>query len=326
MKRGVKLALSCFLAASMLLSGCAAQTERPSEAEDAVSEEVQSEETSDTFQIGVSLYSMENEYTRRFVTFASAYADANGLELTFYDGEYHSETQISQVEDMIQKEMDGILLIPENAVECAECADLAAEAGIPLIAVNTRLESDQITCYVGSEDELAGEMIMRTVAERLNKSGNVVILEGPIGQSAQIQRLEGMKRVLTEYPNIHVIGDKTARWSYLEAKTVMTTWIETFDQIDAVVAENDDMALGAAEALEAAGLNIPVVGVNGSEDALQAVKDGRMLMTVFQDARQQAETALSVMVKKLRGEQIETEYSIPLHAVTLENVDEYLQS
>ncbi|MDO4307832.1 MAG: substrate-binding domain-containing protein, partial [Eubacteriales bacterium] len=241
-----------------------------------------------------------------------------GFYLSLDIGNYDASRQNSQVEQMIRDELDGILMIPQDSEICVEGAKTARKAGIPVVSVNTRVNSNEIISYVGSNDIEAGELVAKGVAEVLNGTGNVVILEGPIGQSAQTERLEGIKKVLAEYPDVHVIGNKTANWSRLEAKNMMQKWLQTFDRIDAVIAENDDMALGALEAIEAADQEIYVVGIDGSEEGLQAVEDGRMYMTVFQDAEKQSKKALEVIVKHIKGEAVEENYWIPLEEITAE--------
>lgn len=269
-------------------------------------------------KIGLTLYSIQNEYTKRFAAAAQSQAEEMGIELLLYDGNYDASRQNAQIEDMIREEVDGILMIPQDSADCAEGVETAAKAGIPVVSVNTRVDSDKIISYVGSDDIVAGELVAQSIADALEGTGNVVILEGPIGQSAQMERLEGMKHVLAEYPELHVIGKKTANWSRLEAKNVMSKWIQTFDRIDAVIAENDDMALGALEAIEEAEQSAYVVGIDGSEEGLKAVEEGRMYMTVFQDAEAQSQKALEVLSAYIQGENVEETYWISLETIKAE--------
>jgi len=174
-------------------------------------------------------------------------------------------------------------------------------------------------------------MEMQFIADKIGGKGNIVILEGPIGQSAQIQRREGIHNILEKYPDIKVLAEKTANWSRAEGLALMENWLQSFEgQINAVVGQNDEMALGAIQALEGKGLTnrdeIPVIGVDGISDALQAVKDGRMNATVFQDAKGQGEMSIEVAVKYLNGEEVEKEYWIPFQLVTPENVDEFMNN
>lgn len=274
-------------------------------------------------KLGITLYSLKNEYTLRFANAAAERAKELGIELKIYDGNYDSTIQISQIEEMISGGVDGIILNPQDADACSPCVDKAVEAGIPIIAVNTRVNNDKITSYIGSQDVQAGEMIMSKVAESLQGKGKIVILEGPIGQSAQIERREGIQNILKKYPDIQVISEKTANWSKLEASTMMKKWMATFNQIDAVVAENDDMALGAEEVVQTYRKDILVVGIDGSTDALEAVENGKMLMTVFQDAAAQGRCSVDVLLNKVNGNDINTNYLFELEEVNRENVVEY---
>lgn len=284
--------------------------------------ETKTETETEKQRFGITLYSLQNEYTVRFANAAADYAEEKGIELQIYDGNYDAEIQITQVKRMIKDGVEGLILNPQDAVKCSECVDVAVEAGIPIIAVNTRVENDGITSYVGSDDVKAGEMILEKTAEELDGVGNVVLLEGPVGQSAQVDRLEGIKNILRKYPKLHVIGDKTANWSKLEAQTIMDNWLDVFDRIDAVVAENDDMALGAVQSIKDAGLtpgkDIQVVSIDGSEEAQAAVKEGTILMTVYQDAEEQARVAIDTLLLALKGEDVSSEYLVPFTTYTAE--------
>jgi ABC-type sugar transport system substrate-binding protein len=283
------------------------------------------------FRIGVTHYALKNEFTVLISDAQKAKAAELGVDIEIFDGNYDVNTQISQFENMIAQGFDAIVFSPVDVEAMAVAVDKAVDAGIPVIGVNTRVNSDKLTSYVGSNDVTAGEMEMEFIAEKIGGKGNIVILEGPIGQSAQIQRREGIHNILEKYPDIKVLAEKTANWSRAEGLSLMENWLQTFDgQINAVVGQNDEMALGALQALEGKGLNdrnaIPVIGVDGIADALQAVKDGRMNASVFQDAKGQGEMSIEVAVKYLKGEQIENEYWIPFQLVTPENVDEFMNN
>lgn len=278
----------------------------------------------DALRIGMALYTLENDYTVRFATAAAAYAVEHDIQLDVYDGNYDAATQISQVEQMIADGVDGIILNPRSATECAPCVDMAVAAGVPLISVNTRVEHDQLTSYVGSDDVEAGRLLLQETAKALSGSGNIAILEGPVGQSAQTERLAGMRAALQDYEDMNVLSVKTANWSMLEAEVVVQKWLSTFDQLDAIVAQNDNMALGAVKAAQDAGVQLVIVGMDGSQAALEAVEQGELWLTVFQNAEAQGETCLQVMAAAIAGETVDSEYLIPLEIVTNENVQDYL--
>lgn len=276
--------------------------------------------------IGITLYGLENDYMVRFATAVADYAEEQGIELELYAGNYDASTQIRQVEQMIEDQLDGIILIPQSSADCVSCVDKAVEAGIPIISVNTRVANDRLTSYVGSNDTEAGEILLRETAKALGGRGAVAVLEGPIGQSAQVERRNGIQQELQKYEDIQVLSCKTANWSELEAQVVVQKWLNTFEELDAIIAENDSMALGAVDVAEKQGKDdLVIVGVDGSQEALEAVQQGKMQMTVFQNAEAQAETALNVIRDTIAGKPVKSAYWIPLKVVTKENVTEYLE-
>ena len=168
---------------------------------------------------------------------------------------------------------------------------------------------------------------MGYLAERLGGQGNVVMLHGFMGQAAQLKREQGAMEVLALHPDLKLLAAQTAEWDRARAMNVMENWIQSMgDQIQGVFAQNDEMAMGALLALEQAGLKdeVIVVGVDAIEDALRAVRDGRLDATVFQDAAGQGATAIRTALRLARGDKVETAVYIPFRLVTRENVAEYL--
>jgi putative xylitol transport system substrate-binding protein len=146
---------------------------------------------------------------------------------------------------------------------------------------------------------VSGYLEGKSVLDRIGCKGNVVIIEGPIGQSAQISRLEGNKKALAECPNVKVLEDQTANWSRAEAQKLMENWLTAHPgQINGVIGQNDEMALGAIEAVKEANLNLKdfaIAGIDGITDGLRAVKAGEMT-SILQDARAQAQGALDLAI------------------------------
>ena len=275
--------------------------------------------------IGATYYTLQTEFCMRMDNAAKEWASANGVNYTSYDGNNDAATQLEQVETMIADGVDAIILNPQDADACSACVDAAVEAGIPIVGVNTMVNNDNLTAYVGSEDVSAGEEIMQYMIDYMESDEfNIVVIEGPMGQSAQLQRYEGITNVLADYPNIQILAQDTANWSRSEAMTLMETWITTYgDEIDAVVSENDEMALGAREAIKAAGMDIPCIGIDGITDAVAAVASGDMIASDFQNAEGQITGALETAVKCVNGEDYETEVWIPFEMITPDNYEEY---
>ena len=163
------LALTLSLAMALFLVACG-NTAAPAEEETA--EETEAAETEETeateatagaegLKIGATYYSLQNEFTMRMDNQAKKWAEANGVSYTGYDGDYNAETQLQQVETMIEDGVDAIILNPQDADACAACVDAAVAAGIPIVGVNTMVNSPDLTSYVGSQDVSAGEDIMK---------------------------------------------------------------------------------------------------------------------------------------------------------------------
>lgn len=281
-------------------------------------------------KIGVTHYGLKNEFTVMISDAQKEKAKELGVDIEVFDGNYDVNTQIAQFENMISQKYDAIIFSPVDVDAMGVAVDKAVKAGIPVFGVNTRVNSDKLTSYIGSNDVSAGEIEMNYIVEKMGPKGNIVIMEGPIGSSAQVQRKEGIHNVLQKYPDIKVLAEKTANWSRSEGLSLMENWMQAFQgQINAVVSQNDEMALGAVQALEGKGFKnrdeIPVIGVDAISDALKAVKDGKLNATVFQDAKGQGEKSIEVAVDYLKGKQIEQEYWIPFQLVTPENLDQFLK-
>jgi ABC-type sugar transport system substrate-binding protein len=246
------------------------------------------------------------------------------------DAEGEISKQIQQAEDFITQRVDAIVLIAVDYEGCAPIVDMALEAGIIIVGDNTTTNNvDKIT-YVGSDDTDAGKIQAEYLRTRLQPGARIVYLEGPIGISPQIFRRKGIFENLIDDQamNIQVLDAQTANWKRDQAMTLTENWLTRFNgQIDAVVCQNDDMALGALEAVEAKGLKdkIIVIGVDAIADALGAIKAGRLDATVFQDAAGQGRGGLDVALELLKTNQKKTvDRMIPFKAVTKENVDQFL--
>ncbi|MFD0714584.1 substrate-binding domain-containing protein [Paenibacillus sp. GCM10027626] len=276
--------------------------------------------------LGFQVYGLQGEYATNLTDAMKAKAKELGVKLIVMDGNYDVSTAISQLRNLESQKVDAIIVNPIDETALNDTVNQIVDGGIPVLGVNAFLTAEKLVTYVGSPDVTAGETEAQQIVDKIGGKGNVVILEGPIGQTGQVGRKEGIYNILKKNPDIKVLAEKTANWSRAEAMTIMENWIQTHGKdITAVIAQNDEMAIGALNALNDRGMNdVPVVGVDGVNDALKAVKDGKMIATVYQNAKSQGEKVIELAIQAAKGEQIDKKYEIPFELVTSENVDKYL--
>ena len=250
-----------------------------------------------------------------------------GVELVMVDSKEDVATQLAQVENFVAQKVDAIIVIAANTDAADPMTKAAQDAGIPLVYVN-RLPSNlpEGISYVGSESIQAGIMQAEWLAEQLGGKGNVVIMNGDLAQEAAQKRTEGEKQVFAKFPDIKIIREDTGNWSRDQGLALMENWLASGDQIDAVASNNDEMAIGALQAIEAAGKlgEILVGGVDASPDALQEMDKGRLDVTVFQNAKGQGEGGIKVALALAKGESVEQFTWIPFELVTPENYKNYM--
>jgi inositol transport system substrate-binding protein len=276
--------------------------------------------------IGVSLLNLSSEFIVMIDRAMQDQAQELGVRLIVNDAQRSAERQIQQVESFIAQRVDAIVLNPCEVEASSPAVDKALAAGIPIVNVNSETKSTP-TAMVGSRDEESGRLAMEYIAQRLDGRGGVVMMQGYMGQAAQLKREAGAREVLAKYPDLRLLAEQTAEWDRAKAMTLMENWLQSLgSQIQAVFAQNDEMAMGALLAVERANRKdqIVIVGVDAIADALQAVQDGRLDATVFQDAARQGRTAIQTAVRIIRGEPFELEIFIPFQVVTQENVAEFV--
>lgn len=312
MKKTLRSVILLVLALSMLLALTACSTSQKS----------------DKVKIGVTLMDFSTEFGIGLKDYMTAKADAMGdVELTVVDAGGDAAKQLQQVETFISQKVNAIIMQPQEQEACSPAIDKAKAAGIPIINCNS-LTITEPDAYVGSNDSESAEIAMTYIAKQLGGKGNVLMMHGHPGQTAEVKRTEGAMDILAQNPDMTLLDEQTADWDRAEAMTLMENWIQAYgDQINAVFCQNDEMALRALNALVQAGKkdNVLVVGVDAIDDALQSVKDGKMDATVYQDCKGQAEGAIEAAYKLAKGESVEKEILIPFILVTTENVDEYLK-
>ncbi|MBK0418638.1 substrate-binding domain-containing protein [Leucobacter sp. CSA1] len=273
--------------------------------------------------VGVTVYNMSS-----FITEGKEgidrYAEDNNIEILWNSANMDVSTQATQVDQYIQAGVDAIIVVPVQADTLQPQVAAAKAAEIPFLDVNATLNNEDVAGSVQPDDVAAGAQEAQMMVDELGGTGNVVILQGPLGGSGEINRGAGIDEVLAENPDMKVLAKDTANWNRDEAVNKMKNWISAFgDDIDGVISQNDDMGLGAKQALREAGMeDVPVVGIDGIEDGLNAVKNGDFIGTSLQNGTVQLPTGVAVAAAIARGENVDTELVYTMPAITADNVDD----
>lgn len=257
-------------------------------------------------------------------------AEEADVEVTILNSRYDAATQQSQMDQLIAKKVDGIVLWP--AVEGTTQSMLlkANQAGIPINVANSAVSEEErelYTTFTGPSDYDIGATQAELLNEILGGEGNIVVIEGVPGNAPTIGRSEGVQETLKKIaPGITVLGTQPGFWQQAKAQTATANLITRFgSEIDAVVASDDVMSPGAAQAIAAAGLSdsIVLIGAGLYETTPALITSGDIDATVFQSPCWDGFEAIDKIIKVVKGEAVEDEYIMPVPAVTIDNLDEF---
>lgn len=256
-----------------------------------------------------------------------AKADGVIADYITFDGNTDPSTQISQADDLINYGVDVAILQPAEADGSAPALQALVDAGIPVVVVNARTSNtaELAASYVGSNDVNAGEIMGNYLLDTLGDTGAYCHLQGAIGNSAAIERTEGIHNIMDAAAGWTLLDEQSAEWMGDKASKFTQDWITLYgDELMAIVCDNDDMSVAAKLAcIESGREDIVVIGVDAIDSALAMVKSGELDATVFQDGTGQGAGAAAAAIKVAQGEEVEKETWIPFQLVTLENIDDF---
>ncbi|KMM82975.1 monosaccharide ABC transporter substrate-binding protein, CUT2 family [Pseudomonas taetrolens] len=282
-------------------------------------------------KIGVSMSQFDDTYLTylRESMNEKAKSYPESVQLQFEDARADVVKQLSQVESFIGQKVDAIVVNPVDTAATRRITKAAVKAGIPLVYVNRRPDDatlPQGVATVASDDLEAGRMQMQYLADKLGGKGDIVILLGDLANNSTTNRTKGVKEVLAKYPDIKVDQEQTGIWLRDKAMTLTNDWITQGRKFDAVVSNNDEMAIGAAMALKQAGVakgTVLIAGVDGTPDGVRAVEKGELAISVFQDAKGQAYGAVDTAMKMIKKEPVDQAVWVPFQLITLNNAKDF---
>ena len=281
-------------------------------------------------RIGVTLSAFEHQFLVKVREAMTEKAKELGVQIQFVEAQGDIGKQLNQIQTFISQGIDAIIVNPVDTIATPKMTKLVTGAGIPLVYVNLQPAEETLpkgVAYVGSEEIVSGKLQGEAIAKLLNNKGNIVIMMGELATQAAVLRTEGVEKVVAQHPEMKIVGKQTANWRRNEAIDLMNNWLVAGTKIDAVVANNDEMAIGAILALQQAGKDVKkvvIAGIDATADALAEMEKGNLDLTVFQDAKGQGKGAVETAVKLIKGEKVESFVWIPFELVTPENYKEYL--
>lgn len=325
------LALLC----AAVLTGCSPFD--PTAAEKSVQEE-EEEQNEDLISVGFSQLGSESIWrTANTNSVRETLTEENGYFLLFDNARQMQDKQIKALRSFISQRVDVIVFCPVRENGWDTVLEEAKEAGIPVIVLDRAIsvaDDSLYTCFVGEdmreEGVKAGEWLEKDLEEQ-GKSGeetNIVVLQGTEGSSAQLGRTSGFNTIASRHPNWKLTAQNGGDFTEAKGKEVMERFLREFDDIDVVVAQNDDMAFGAIEALEEAGINpgkdVTLISFDGSRKALEYVEEGKINVDV--ECNPLSGPLLSDVIRKIEaGMQVKKEYYMEEMVFTKDNAGEYLE-
>ncbi|RMC33204.1 sugar ABC transporter substrate-binding protein [Paracoccus alkanivorans] len=297
--------------------------------------------TASAENIGVSMALFDDNFLTVLRNGIQDLADGmDGVDVQIEDAQNDVAKQLDQINNFIASGVDAIIVNPVDTSATQAMTDAAEAAGVPLVFVNREpINVDTLPegqAFVASDERESGTLETIEICDQLAGAGkteaNVYVMMGELSNQAAVQRTADIHDVIEAGKcavTLNIIDEQTANWNRDEAQDLMTNWLTTGEPFDAVISNNDEMAIGAIQAMKASGVSmddVVVGGIDATQDALLAMAAGELDVTVFQDAAGQGSGALDAALKLSRGEEVEQKVYVPFQLVTPENMSEFTQS
>lgn len=267
--------------------------------------------------VGLAVSTQNNPFFVTLKEGAEAEAQKLGLKLVVVDASDDSGKQAAGVDDLLQQKVKVLLINPTDSEAAAASVNRAAQAGIPVVSIDRSVQGADVAAHIASDNVAGGKMAAEFIVGKLPEGGEMVELAGIAGSSAARERGQGFHEVMDKQQAIKIVAKQPADFDRTKGLTVMENILQSHPNIKAVFAHNDEMALGAVKALEAANKkDVIVVGFDATDDAQAAVKAGTMAATIAQKPAKIGELGVSTAQKIIKGETVEKNIPVELELVT----------
>lgn len=287
----------------------------------------------DDLEIGVSFFNLDDRFAVGLRESIERAAEARGMEVNVEDARDDIGRQLSQVQNFISAGVDGIIIQPVHSDSTQAMTRAAEQAGIPLVYVNRQpVDLDSLPdnqAFVGSDEKESGTLQTQEVCRLLGGEGKLLVMMGTLGDNAAEVRTQDVHDVIAtpECSGLEVVEQQAADFQRIEGNDLMTNWLTSGIEFDAVIANNDEMAIGAIQAIKNVGHDLDsviVAGIDATSDALAAMQAGELDITVFQNGPAQGEGAVETLHRLIEGEDVDNAVWVPFELVTPDNIDEYI--
>lgn len=298
-------------AAVLLLSGCGSAT---LEGDNTGSETVEEKDAKELV-VGVSLSTLNNPFFISVKEGIVELAEEKGSEVKVLDAQDDTSKQSNDIDDLIQQGVDILLINPVDSAAVSPAVEAANGAGIPVITIDRSSEGGEVITLVASDNVEGGKLAAEYIEEISGENAKVAELEGIPGASATNERGQGFNEYAKE--KLDVVDKQTANFDRAKGLTVMENMLQSNPEIEAVFAQNDEMALGAIQAIQAVGKtgDIQVVGFDGTDDGLAAIEAGTLSATVAQQPEEMGKLAMQAAFDHFAGEEVEKTIASPLELI-----------
>jgi ribose transport system substrate-binding protein len=268
--------------------------------------------------VGLSISTLNNPFFVDLRDGAKAAAGRLHVDVIVLDAQNDSAKEANGIDDLIQKKAALVIINPTDSDAIVPTVKKLNAAKIPVVTVDRGANGGDVVAHIASDNVAGGRMAAEYVGKRLGGKGNVVMLEGIAGTSAARDRGKGFREGLTKFPGIKIVASQTADFDRAKGLQVMENVLQAQKKIDAVFAQNDEMALGAIQAIGAAKRDkeMFVVGFDAIADALTAIKAGKMAATIAQQPKEMGRLAIETAVKILNKQSVPKFTPVPLKLIT----------
>jgi ribose transport system substrate-binding protein len=263
--------------------------------------------------IGLTLPGLQFPF---FVTMKKDFDDTAaklGVKVVYIDAQNDSSKQVAAMESFISQKVNGIVISPMTVDSLVPAIEEAVKAGIPVASVDRKANTDKVLVHVGADNVEGGRAAARYVVQKLGGKGTIIELEGTPGASPAIDRKKGFDEVIAQNPGLKILVSQEAQFNRAKANSTMENLMQAYPNFDAVFGANDEMIIGAIEAMSAAGVDPSkkvTVGYDATPDAFSYIKDGKLGATVDQFPGKQAGQALSYIVDYIKSKKMPPQSTI----------------